>query len=281
MPPGALFGKDTNIWGLEIPKGQIPGHTLVNCSFRAIGVQSTEQTVIPLTTPIRVARPDDPIDLFIASTNALDTFKAIFIIYLDIDFREKFAVVPLDGSNAQTAVLAIRDLRRINLAGVFGDKSLGDIYFSQNGNFTSGIPTILTDTMTFINKDDGKTYSGLLTVPKERTLFGKRYTHTCGTDINCQLEVGVRINVKGFLDDFRGWRHFVRDNGLTFDFEFFSWPQGTDVELTVSSPNPPSNIDTIFVGYFIDNDLLGPDILLNQIIPAPLGTTQLDQRLIF
>lgn len=266
MAVGASFGKDTLLSNLEVAKGNVPGHSLLDLSSRALNVFN-EQTIIPMSTGIRLARPVDPVDIYIASTSTSDSLKPIFISYLDEEYKERTKVLELNFANSQSPEIAIQQGRRIQLAAVIGpNKAVGDIYFSQGSTFSGGVPSPIEDTMNFIAAADGKTYSGLITVPLDKTLFGQRYTVTCGDSVNCEVEIGVRINVEGFFNDTVGWRQFIHDGPLPFEFGFFSWPQGTDVELVALSAVPAADLDVVFSGFLVDNSLIGPDVLLNQII---------------
>lgn len=154
---------------LEISKGNVPGHSILNyqASNQGVGAVGTEQSFWNLST-IYQYLPSDT-QLYASSTNAGDTTVTISILGVDDQYVEQSLTVTLNGqSQVALSDLSFR-IRRIVVTG--STAPAGDVYIAETDTLTAGVPNTAAKIHMKMDIGTNIANNSTLTVPAGKTFF--------------------------------------------------------------------------------------------------------------
>jgi hypothetical protein len=265
----SLSGADRTVsedFILEVSKGNIPGHStgfiagsckiLPNTATNTIWELAGNYTRLSANT-----------QLYISSTDALDTAVTVLLSGLDDNYNPVTATVTVNG---QTQVaFSSANTFRVNFAVVTGSTMpLGDLYIAETDSLTAGVPNTgakikgiiqlsrdssnaVIDTGTEF-ASEGITHLGFYTVPAGFTFFGL----TAVVFVAKNFEVRFAGNIKPF-----GGTWLARSPAILYqgnsELPFLirtSIGEKTEIEFRGISDNPNGIIDFQVQFLLVDND---------------------------
>jgi len=235
---------------LEISKGNVAGHVLVNISGRNKSAGSTLETVWEASGT--VAFPTAATTMTISSDNANDAsagtgLRTIEVQGLNSSHASLIETITLNGT---TAVSSTNSYLRINKlvgksAGT-GRTNAGTVYIGT-GSVTAGKPAVIIN---LVNPSQGNSRPGFFTIPASKTGFV--------TDVSCVVEANKGATIEIMLDDPATISRVVNDLKLSDVVRFeINWGtsivEKTDVEFRSKSDGAPADVSITSLIVLVDN----------------------------
>lgn len=140
--------------------------------------------------------------LYIASSNASDTSIDIDVIYHDSSNNEQSITVTLNGQTPVSLGVSGLDCNRMSVSSS-DDTLAGDVYLTNENNFTSGVPNDSTKILAFILAESGQTEQCTYRVPDSKTKIIKRFhasiSRASGAAGSAKLQLFVKNNNGSWL----------------------------------------------------------------------------------
>lgn len=188
---------------------------------------------------------------YVASSNALDTDLQFTVSTIDANGDRVFLTAITDATNGQTPVNFGNGLD-VNFVFMSGDSqvNLGQIYFTNDPNFTLGQPGIVTSVLAHIPSQYGCSPQAILRVPNGKIMVVNKIVVTMSRTGGAAGSAIIHLRVKrdGFSTVVAREWHWQTGQDV-IPVTGMAFPAGTIVEFTifdVSSPDTSIGIDCQF-----------------------------------
>jgi hypothetical protein len=219
---------------LEVQKGNVPGHRLVNQPGRNPDMEAlVEETIWDNCCQYVYLTADTT--LYASSSNASDTAVTLAITGLDDTYTPVTRTVTLNGQN-QVALSG--DMFRIFQVVVTGSvEPLGDVYIAEADTLTLGVPNTVSKIKSKILIGRNVTQNGFYTVPAGETAYLIRivYIAAKGVDVSFAAKVKLLGGVFFTYSEFPLYQS-VQESEISG----VSFPGKTDLEIAGTASNAGS-----------------------------------------
>lgn len=243
---------------LEVSKGNVPGHaigTIVGLN-PSVGTTDTE-TVWDEGGSYTYLSADT--QLYISSSDALDTAVTVVVTGLDDTFTE---VVRTVTANGQTQV-ALSDLmfRVFSATVISGTSPVGDLYIAETDTLTAGVPDTANkikakiplsgvDTGTDFASDN-ITHNGLYTVPAGKTFYALSVQAFVEKNIDVTFSGRFRLEGGSWIN--RSPSPLYQASVVQEFNQRLALPEKADLEFRAIAGNPGSKLQFQFQFLLVDN----------------------------
>ena len=258
--PRSISQNNTSeLFELQVSRGQIPGHRAVTVFGYNADVDQTMETVWPYGGLL--AFPTTALQMSVSSDNANDTSggtgaRTIYIEGLNASHAVVFETVTLAGL---TAVTTVNSYLHINQAYVAtagsGDSAAGSIYIGT-GTVTAGVPATVYDIIQF---DYNTRVTGSYTVPAGHTGYISQGLFSSGQASGSGPVTG-RLMTRG-IDDIRRTAAIVTINNGAADYVFeypVAVPEKTTLEAQAIGTGNNNACSSMFILVLVENGYENP-----------------------
>ena len=247
-PPSSITRTGTfEPWELQVSRGQIPWHSVVNIFGNTTALGSTAYG--PLWAGLTgaggaYAYPGSAVVMTLASASASDTAVVITINGLDANFAPITEDVALNGT---TGVNTTKSYRRINSMLTFSGNAVG-IVTAKNGGTTYAQ----------INAGEADTQASFYTVPAGYTFYQTYYQADSNTSVTGGTYVKLRTysvdNAAGGVIHAALQTAFVQQLSIPLQYPL-AYGEKTDIQYQMIGSGGAGAIANIYVGgILIKND---------------------------
>lgn len=175
---GISYGIDGNplytresLSGLELAKGNVPGHTVGTVFGHNQDLDPANAAAIwdyGVVQPVEVLLTADT-ELFLSSTSAADTATTVVIVGLTEGYIPRTLVHPFTGGQAQESIGLWFRIDKITVIG--GTALVGNLYCAEADTLSAGVPDTPTGVHAFLHDGLGTTHKASGTVPAGHTMY--------------------------------------------------------------------------------------------------------------
>lgn len=187
--------------------------------------------------------PTSASNLYVASSNAADTSLEFTCSGLDADGNRVFYTAITDATNGQTPVLFTNalDINFVFISGE-GQKNLGEVYFTNDPNFTAGRPDVPSSVLAHVPIGYGCSPQALLKVPEGKIAVCKSVSIGLSRASGAGGSAIIHCNV------------WTQGGGFTVSEEWHT-QSGPPTELTITNLKFSAGTIVYFSAYEVsDND---------------------------
>lgn len=227
----ATYIGDRNFF-IEVSKGNIAGHSLVNVAGNNYNLDPTEETIWDQGGNLVYLTADTT--LYASSSSASDTNVLIAVVGLDDTYTEVTRLVTVTG---QTQVaLSGQMFRHFSATCIGTNKNVGDIYIAESDTLTGGVPDTASKIKSKMVAGNGITRNGFYTVPAGHTGYLIKLRHNSAEGDDLTLTPNIRFFGGVFLPLVE-WYVFEMFPEFDMSTSGITFPEKMDLEYRGSSTN--------------------------------------------
>ena len=234
------YGKNEQ-FDLQIARGQVPGHEVVNVFGYSSGTPNTG-FIAAWENNTAYAFPTVASTMLVTSSSASDTAVTIRIDGLNASYNRISELVTLTGT---TAVDTVNTYWRINSVVTTDGNAVGTMYVKNAGGSVYAQVTI----------GAGRTNMSVYTVPAGYTAYWTQFNSFSSTSVTS----GVFATFRALLTNAAGVNNvtltipFLNDFSVTRPYPI-GYPEKTDVQWQNKSSGAGLGIGTLAIGVLIKNE---------------------------